>query len=221
MKKFIFLLFFTLSSFFSFAQDNTNAVTMEGFSQGWLDSEATIRLKNNTDEYIENVGFVLTYYDMKGNMLDYKEFAYDVDIAPGMTKAVDIVPFEHDRNASYYKSEAMRSQPYRFDVKFELKGYNMEEDADDAEVDESYTEHHDNDDGDKEGFLIFAGAIFIVLLMLSICIALCVIPAVMAKRRGRNPVLWFLLGIVTTPILAVILLLILGHDNPQDEHYSR
>lgn len=218
MKKFIIFLLLTLSSFNGFAQDIMNAVTMEGYSQGWLDSKATIRLKNNTKEDIENVGFVLTYYDMNGTMLDYKEFAFDVDIAPGLTKAVDIESFEHARNASYYKSEAKITRPYKFDVKFELKGYNMEEDSDSAEEDEFYTKH-DNDDG-KGGFLFLAGFIFLILLVLAIGFALCVIPAVMAQHRGRNPILWFLLGIVTTPLLAIILLLVLGYDNPQNEHYS-
>lgn len=219
MKKYIVLLLLSIVSLISFAQNN--AVTMEGFSQGWLDYEATIRLKNNTKEDIENVGFVLTYYDMDGTMLDYKEFAVDVDIAPGMTKAIDVESFEHDRHASYYKSEAMSSQPYKFEVKFELIGYNMDEDSDDAKADGFYAKNHKDNDFDTETGLILGGTLLFVLVILAIGIAINIIPAVMAKHRGRNPILWFLLGIVTTPILTIILLLILGNDTSGDEHYVR
>lgn len=48
MKKHIVLLLLSVVSLISFAQNN--GVTMEGFSQGWLDYEATIHLKNNTKE---------------------------------------------------------------------------------------------------------------------------------------------------------------------------
>lgn len=219
MKKYIVLLLLSVVSLFSFAQNN--AVTMEGFSQGWLDHEATIRLKNNTNEDIENVGFVLTYYDMNGTMLDYKEFAIDVDIAPGMTKAIDIDAFEHNRDASYYKSESKITEPYKFDVKFELKGYNMDKDSDDAEVDGFYTKHHKDNDFNAETGMIVGGAFLFAFIIIAIGIAINIIPAVMAKHRGRNPILWFLLGIVTTPILTIILLLILGNDTSGEEHYVR
>lgn len=217
MKKHIVLLLLSIVSLISFAQNN--GVTMEGFSQGWLDYEATIRLKNNTKENIENVSFVLTYYDMNGTMLDYKEFVVDVDIAPDMTKAVDIEAFERDRRASYYKSEAMSSTPYKFDVKFELKGYNMDSSSSNVEVDEFYTKHH-RDFGTAAG-LIVGGYLILVIVILVIGIAINIIPAVMAKRRGRNPILWFLLGLIATPILAIILLLVLGNDTSGEEHYMR
>lgn len=218
MKKFIVLLLLSFCSFVSFAQDTTPAVTMEGYSQSWLDYEGTIRLRNNTQEKVNDVCFVLSYYDMKGNMLDYKEFCKKIEIEPGMTKALDIESFEHDRNASYYKSEAMYGQPYKFDVKYELKGYNVKGSQDETEeIDELF---QDNRLGTGEGLMI--GSIVILAIGLVILrIGLNFIPAIMAKKRNRNPILWFLLGLFIGPILTIILLLILGYDNPQDEHYAR
>jgi hypothetical protein len=41
-------------------------------------------------------------------------------------------------------------------------------------------------------------------------LALALIPAVLANSRGRSPVGWFLLGVVLTPFLAIILVLVIA-----------
>ena len=52
-----------------------------------------------------------------------------------------------------------------------------------------------------------------IILGCSIIIGLFIIlPAWMAKRRGRNPVGWVLLFLFLTPFWGVILLLILGYS---------
>ncbi len=62
---------------------------MVSYEQGWLDSDGTLALKNNTDRNINNVSFRITYLDMSGNALDYEEYSLRVDTAPGMTRKID------------------------------------------------------------------------------------------------------------------------------------
>lgn len=50
--------------------------------------------------------FRITYLDMKGREMDYEDYSLKVDIAPGLTRKVDVDAYENDRYYSYYKSEA-------------------------------------------------------------------------------------------------------------------
>ena len=86
-------------------KDFEKDITMVSYEQGWLDSEGTLALKNNSSEELKNVVFLITYLDMSGNEQDYEEFTRRVIIAPGMTKKLDIPAYEHDRWYHYYKSE--------------------------------------------------------------------------------------------------------------------
>lgn len=80
------------------SKDTLNAVTMVSYEQRWLDLEGTLALKNNTNEDIHNVTYRITYLDMKGNALDYEVFSSNIEIAPGMTRKVNIPAYEHDRD---------------------------------------------------------------------------------------------------------------------------
>ncbi len=72
MKKlFLFILFIVQVAFVS-AVDNE--VSMVSYEQNWIDDQGTIALKNNTDNEVMSVSFMITYLDMNGNQLDYKEF---------------------------------------------------------------------------------------------------------------------------------------------------
>ena len=53
-------------------KDFEKDITMVSYEQGWLDSEGTLALKNNSSEEVKNVVFLITYLDMSGNELDYK-----------------------------------------------------------------------------------------------------------------------------------------------------
>lgn len=110
----------------SFAQTNEHAITMVSYEQAWRDSYGTLALKNNTKEQIHNVAFLITYYDMSGNEVDYKEYTREVEIAPGMTKKVDIPAYEHNRCYHYYKSEGLYDNT-SFKINFELKDFNKVE----------------------------------------------------------------------------------------------
>ena len=112
------------------------------------------------------------YLDMKGNPLDYEDYSSEVEIAPGMTKKVNITAYESTREYSYYLSEDVPDYAHKFKIKFELTGYNTPEVT----------------DGDayyyKAGWII-ALLIFGFLFVIGLYIGLYALIAVMAKRRHQ------------------------------------
>lgn len=207
MKRFISTILFSLITIACLAigEDSLNAVTMVSYEQGWLDSNGTLALKNNTNSDIHNVTFQITYLSMSGKPLDYHVFSREVDIAPGMTRQIDIPAYEHDRDYSFYKSDAYSISPKRFKIRFELKGYNQENVVDnenDALID------------DAQSYKTFAIiAIVLGFLAISFTIGLYVLVVVMAQKRNRSAVLWVFVSLFTTPILAIIILLCIGSSN--------
>ena len=73
MKKRLVLSFiFAILCFVGISADNnTNEncekVSMVAYEQRWIDSKATIALRNNTDEEVTSVSFTLEYLDMNDN----------------------------------------------------------------------------------------------------------------------------------------------------------
>ena len=184
---------------FSIGKDSLDAVTMVAYEQHSFDSEGTIALKNNTDEDIYNVVYRIIYLDMSGKPLDYEDFSSEVNIAPGLTKKVDVPAYEHDRYYSYYKSESGGMN--QFKVKFELKGYNLSKEAfDEAEG------HNTSEDDLLYGIM---GLLF-VLLCLALWIGMYVLVGVMARQRRRSAAVWVLLSLIATPLLMVFILLCIG-----------
>ncbi len=205
--------------------DLNDAVSMVSYEQRWLDYNGTIALKNNTGTDIHNVNFIITYLDMSDQPLDYEEYTVEVDIAPGMTKKVDIPAYEHDRSYSYYKSEARPSEPHRFKIKYELKGYNIQNpdkvisDDEDLSIYDENFEPTDFHPQDNIGWYVFL-VIIVSLFILGIGIGLYVLVAVMAKKRNRNVVLWILLSLVGTPLLMIIILLCIGDADDDSDNFS-
>jgi hypothetical protein len=196
-------------------------ITMVSYEQSWRDSEGTLALKNNTNEDIKNVVFVITYLDMSGQELDYQEFAEDIDIAPGMTRKLDIPAYEHDRSYHYYKSAKLYDNT-SFKIKFQLKDYNtLVESVDESDIDvipelELPPHMEQGDDYHNDGlFLLLVGIVF--LFVIGISIALFIIVALMAKNRNRNVVLWVLLSIIASPLLIILILLAIGNDETAGE----
>ena len=205
--------------------DLNDAVSMVSYEQRWLDYNGTIALKNNTGTDIHNVNFIITYLDMSDQPLDYEEYTVEVDIAPGMTKKVDIPAYEHGRDYSYYKSEASPSEPHRFKIKYELKGYNIQNpdkvisDDEDLSIYDENFEPTDFHPQDNIGWYVFL-VIIVSLFILGIGIGLYVLVAVMAKKRNRNVVLWILLSLVGTPLLMIIILLCIGDADDDSDNFS-
>ncbi|MCM1504375.1 MAG: hypothetical protein NC127_04175 [Muribaculum sp.] len=188
-------------SFEGFAKDKNakSAVEMVSYEQRWLDDKGTIALKNNTKENVRNVTFLLEYLDMNGNPMDYETYSYDVDIAPGMTKKLDIPAYENERLYAYYKSEGASSHP-KFKLRYEFKEYNSPKD--------SIRTQNDSKSDYYRAIFILVGS----LLFLSIYIGLYVLVAVMAQRRNRSAAIWLLLSFVATPVLICIILQCIGYN---------
>lgn len=205
MKKLLFIIFAFFAISLVNAKNTVDAVSLESYEQGWLDSEGTLSLKNNTSEEIYNVVFVIKYLDINGKQLDYKEYKSEVNIAPGLSKKVDIPAYEHERHYSYYKSEAEFSNPHKFKIEYELKGYNVEDDEmDSLAIDEDF--------GNTAGYNmgVIAVVFFIVLFAIGITLGMYVLVAVMAQHRNRSAVIWLLLSFIATPLLIVVILLCIG-----------
>ena len=184
------------------------AVTMVSYEQRWIDTRGTLALKNNTEEEIRNLRFQITYLDMSGNPIDYKDFEKEISIAPGMTKKLDIPSYEYDRSYHYYKSENRPGGSPAFKIKFTLKDYEVEE------IDD-YTSYYSNRRTETsdfgEGYYIII-AILALLLFIGISVGLYVLVAVMAKDRKRSVVVWLLLSLLATPLLMIIILLVVGKN---------
>lgn len=201
MKKYLFYLMLLVAlSVHATSKDTVNALRMVSYEQTWSDNQGTLALKNNTKHTIYNVRYRLTYFDMKGNPMDYKDFYTEIEIAPGMTKKVNVEGYECDRNYSYYLSEAYPDHPKKFKVCYETLAYNHTEPL--------HFAYHSN-----------VLMIIIMLFVLAGYVGFYVLVATMAQRRNRSVALWLLLSFIATPILVILILLAIGKA-PECENLS-
>lgn len=205
------------------AQDKQDAITMISYEQSYHDINGTLALKNNTDSTIHNLTFVITYLDMNGTELDYQEYSISEEIAPGMTKKVDIPAYESNRYYSYYKSETSPMEPHRFKIKFEVKDINPIQKnfiSDKADPDAQNYNDTSADPLFPQLFNLFVWSsglwIFAILFGIGITVVMYVLVALMAQKRQRNPVLWILVSLFISPLVTIIILLCLG--KPSEYH---
>ncbi len=101
---------------------DTNAVTLVSYSHDWLDYNAQISVKNNTDKEITSITGRMIYYDMSGNMLDYQDFTKRIDIDACMTKLFELRGYNHKEDYAYYKNRTSSTHPHnKYKVEFQLK----------------------------------------------------------------------------------------------------
>lgn len=221
MNKLVMLLMGLIVSMSSFAlgKDSVNAVIMESYDQALADYDASLTLKNNTSQNIHNVSYRIIYLDMKGNVIDYKDFTSKVEIEPGLARIVKVKAFQAGNDYSYYKSKYNDIASHRFKVRFKLKGYNDAQAAVESKQATNVT-----DSGNGVDFLtpdsawVSFFAIVAILMILGIYIGLYVLIAVMAQKRNRSAIGWLLLSFFLTPLLVIIILLCIGKTN--DGYYQ-
>ncbi len=222
MKKYLFYLMLLVAlSVHATSKDTVNALRMVSYEQTWLDRQGTLALKNNTKHTIYNVRYRLTYFDMKGNPMDYKDFYTEIEIAPGMTKKVNVEGYECDRNYSYYLSEACPSHPKKFKISYETLAYNQaEESCVQLNTDALLTKESPISEMDDEPtYLNSVVMVIIMLFVLAGYVGFYVLVAIMAQRRNRSAALWLLLSFIATPILVILILLVIGKA-PECENLS-
>ncbi len=179
---------------FSQEKDLTKDVTMVSYEQGWGDGEGKLALKNNTEAVIMDVVFQLTYLDKSGTPLDSVDFKEWVYSDPGKTAVLDIPAYQIERDD--YRSGNNSSDTLDFKVEFELKDYN--------------TDSFAVKGSDKASLVSFLVTIFIIVSVLAIWIVLYYLVAVMAIKRNRSVIKWLLLSFLITPLLAALILLVVG-----------
>lgn len=208
MKRFIISLLSLIICLVSFAQNETPAVSMVSYEQTWIDHKGTLALKNNTEETVHNIAFMITYLDMNNNPVDYKEFTYNIEIEPGMTKKLDIPAYEDERDYHYYKTPDEYGHP-AFKIRYDLKGYNLvQEDKDE------YYETSSSTGIDTKLVIFF---LVLILFALGIVIGSFVLVAVVAQKNRRNVVIWLLLSMISSPVLILIILLVIGKNKNIEE----
>ena len=208
------LLCLALSSVASAANDKaTEPVTAGTYEHDPGLSDAYIGLKNNTNYAIKSLSFQISYFDMDGNQLDYEDFNTHTAIEPGLAKKIKIPANEPLRQSWYMRD---------FEIKFRLKEVNGKEvngdwqiPSKDKDIEPTTRPANPPIPPAYERTSGFSGLMMVIIMgipLLGILAGLYVLVASMAKRRNRSAALWVIIALVSTPVLAAVILLCIGSD---------
>lgn len=100
---------------------DAQAITLTSYTADLYDH---VTVKNNTDKVISMYTYRIMYYDMKGTMLDYKDFTVREEIDPQMSRANENSGYGN-LDYVYYKTNDSydRQQKKLYTIKYELKSY--------------------------------------------------------------------------------------------------
>ncbi len=196
MKRLLLCILFIIP-LYAMAIDDVSMVSYDQ-PQG---ERAAISLKNNTNDTIRNVDFLLNYLDAKGNPFSYEEFSINIEIAPGKTKMTKI---KGPGILDYYSigSKGYHGDAKGYKVTYEFKGYNLKKSTTNKTSDYSGYFFDDRRNG---GYSSLTSIIFLITY-----VALLALVGSMARKRNRSALLWIALSLGFTPFVIIIILAIIG-----------
>ena len=105
-----------------------DAIVMTSYSKNQSSTIAYFSLKNNTETTISNIHYVLIYKSLSGEIIDYKEYSYEKEIAPNLAKRLQDYGF---LDWYAYSCNGQIDRLYdthpKFKIEFRLISYEIDE----------------------------------------------------------------------------------------------
>ena len=101
-----------------------DALILAGYEHNYLSPIASFAVRNNTQRKVSEFKVRITYYDMRGQVLDYKDITKKTLIEPGMVRVVNVPGYAWEEKYVFHTSkEANLGKKYR--VSFDLLSYTL------------------------------------------------------------------------------------------------
>ena len=101
-----------------------DALILAGYEHNYLSPIASFAVRNNTQRKVSEFKVRITYYDMRGQVLDYKDITKKTLIEPGMVRVVNVPGYAWEEKYVFHTSkEAHLGKKYR--VSFDLLSYTL------------------------------------------------------------------------------------------------
>lgn len=101
-----------------------DALILAGYEHNYLSPIASFAVRNNTQRKVSEFKVRITYYDMRSQVLDYKDITKKTLIEPGMVRVVNVPGYAWEEKYVFHTSkEAHLGKKYR--VSFDLLSYTL------------------------------------------------------------------------------------------------
>ncbi len=101
-----------------------DALILAGYEHNYLSPIASFAVRNNTQRKVSEFKVRITYYDMRSQVLDYKDVTKKTLIEPGMVRVVNVPGYAWEEKYVFHTSkEANLGKKYR--VSFDLLSYTL------------------------------------------------------------------------------------------------